>query len=291
MEIKANFTLNYLINPANRGYFIMESGTLKHLYDQLKNNWHFFPNSKVRDLTKIDLNNNYSLIVAVDSDGGIGNLEGDTVKCDPYQLGRFAMRVPLMEILSSGALPIAAFDMLTIPMKGPGEEIVHGVRDELARAGLGKDFPLSGSTEDNVPTVMTGIGTTIIGIVHENDFRPGSAQNGDIIICIGVPKSAPEDRVLLDDIDIINQNDIIELLKIPEAHDILPVGSRGVSYEAGEMARSAGLNISQYDNPKIDVEKSAGPSTCAIISCSQSIKNKLQEIIHVPISLIGELEL
>jgi len=269
----------------------MESGTLNYLYDQLKNSWHFFPNSKVRDLTKIELNNYYFLIVAVDSDGGIGNLEGDTVKCDPYQLGRFAMRVPLMEILSSGALPVAAFDMLTIPMKGPGKEIVRGVRDELAMAGLGKDFPLSGSTEDNVPTIMTGIGTTIIGIAHKNDFRPGSAQNGDVIICIGVPKSAPDDRVLLGDIDIINQNDIVELLKIPEVHDILPVGSRGVLYEAGEMARLAGLNISQYDNIKINAKKSAGPSTCVIISCSQSIKNKIQEIIHVPIYPIGELKL
>ena len=269
----------------------MDISKIDKLYKHLKSNGITDQALKVRDLTQIYLTSEYSLVIAVDSDGGIGNLEGDTVKCDPYQLGRFAMRVPLMEILSSGALPVAAFDMLTIPMKGPGEEIVRGVRDELVIAGLGKDFPLSGSTEDNVPTIMTGIGTTIIGIVHKNDFRPGSSQNGDVIICIGVPKSSPEDRVLLDDIDIINQNDIIELLKIPEVHDILPIGSRGVLYEAGEMARSAGLNISQYDDIKINAKKSAGPSTCAIISCSQSIKNRIQEIIHVPIYPIGELKL
>lgn len=269
----------------------MEKSQLDILYKQLKNGQNRNNADSVRDLTRITLTKEYSLIVAVDSDGGIGPLKGDTIKCDPYQLGRFAMRVPLMEILSSGALPVAAFDMLTIPMKGPGEEIVRGVRDELKLAGLGQDFPLSGSTEDNVPTVMTGIGTTIIGIVHKNDFRPGVAQNGDIVVCVGVPKSAPEDCVLLNDIDIINQNDIIELLKIPEVHDILPVGSRGVLYEAGEMARSAGLNISQYDDIEINIKKSAGPSTCAIISCSQSIKNRIQEIIHVPIYPIGELKL
>ncbi|MDD3095077.1 MAG: hypothetical protein PHD63_02435, partial [Candidatus Marinimicrobia bacterium] len=113
----------------------------------------------VRDLTMIRISNRHSVVIAVDSDGGIGPQEGDVVKVPAYVSGRFAIRVPLLEILASGATPLCAFDMLTTPMNEIGKEILRGVRDELKAAGFGENFIVSGSTEDNVPTNMTGIGT------------------------------------------------------------------------------------------------------------------------------------
>ena len=53
-----------------------------------------FPSRQVRDLTVLDLGNGFSLVVAVDSDGGIGPREHDVVPVTDYVLGRFAMRVP-----------------------------------------------------------------------------------------------------------------------------------------------------------------------------------------------------
>lgn len=267
----------------------MKTLTLDILYQQIKNQEFEKSTQTVRDLTKINLTSKYSLVIAVDSDGGIGSLEGDTVKCDPYQLGRFAMRVPLLELLSTGAHPIAAFDMLTIPMKGPGKEIVRGVRDELCQAGLPIDFPLSGSTEDNVPTNVTGIGTTIIGLVNDADFRPGSSKRGDIIVCLGIPKSAPDDIVLLDDMDIINQKDIIDLLDIEGVHEILPIGSKGVLNEAKQLANYSSLNFIPETKLSINLNKSGGPSTCIIISCDTKILNQLENSICVPVNKVGRL--
>lgn len=245
----------------------------------------------VRDLTRIQLDQHYSLIVAVDSDGGIGPMEADTVYCPAYDLGRLAIRVPLLEILCSGAIPLAAYDMLTMKMEGIGAEIVRGIRDELKLAGYGEDFHLSGSTEDNVPTRMTGVGTTIIGLVRANEFRPGSSQPDDSVVCLGLPKSAPEDRVRTDDPEIIQQTDLEVVLGISGVHDILPVGSHGIGYEAEAMAKDAGLHFIRDVHCPLSFQKSAGPSTCVIASCQNSVVEKLSGIIHAPVTLLGKMSL
>ncbi|NHZ85111.1 MAG: hypothetical protein GWP19_04435 [Planctomycetia bacterium] len=266
----------------------MDKSQLDTIYRQLKSGLIGNSADSIRDLTRITLTNEYWLIIAVDSDGGIGSLEGDTIKCDPYQLGRFAMRVPLLELLSCGASPLAAFDMLTIPMKGPGEEIVRGVRDELKQAGLDDDFPLSGSTEDNIPTVMTGIGTTIIGLVHNDDFLPGGSQPGDRIVCVGIPKSAPNDIVSLEDKEIVNQGDILNILKVKGVHEILPIGSKGVENEAQQMAKFSSIKLLLKKNIKISLQKSGGPSTCVIVSCIPSAIKQIIDIVTVPVHIIGK---
>ena len=243
----------------------------------------------VRDLTRIHLDQHYSLIVAVDSDGGIGPMEADTVFCPAYDLGRFAIRVPLLEILCSGAIPLAAYDMLTMKMAGVGAEIVRGIRDELKLAGYGEKFHLSGSTEDNVPTRMTGVGTTIIGLVQAKDFRPGTSQPDDSVVCLGLPKSAPEDRVRTDDPEIIQQTDLEVVLGLDGIHDILPVGSHGIGYEAEAMASEAGLTFVTDAQCPLNFQKSAGPSTCVIASCLNSVIEELSGIIHAPVTLLGKM--
>ncbi len=263
--------------------------SLAGLYAQAKQRDGGFTCERIRDLTRIDLGGQLSLVVAVDSDGGIGSRAHDLVRVPEYVLGRFAMRVPLMEIISCGATPIAAFDMLTVPMDELGKEIVRGVRDELAEAGLGADFPLSGSTEDNVPTDSTGVATTVLGLVHQNDFRPGSARAGDRVLCVGLPKSAPNDDITLDDREIVRLSQIRDLLRLEGVHDLLPVGSQGVSYEARELASLAGLEFVTIPDPRLDVDKSAGPSTCALLSVSAEESASVARGLSVPVTEIGRL--
>jgi len=261
---------------------------LIEFYKNIKTNSAKTVVTQIRDLTKVSIGQGLYLIVAVDSDGGIGPLEGDVVKCSAYQTGRFAIRVPLLEILASGAIPIAAFDMLTVPMKPYGVEIIDGIRDELAEAGFDDDFPISGSTEDNVPTNQTGIGTTILGFVHKSEFRPGTSQPGDILLCLGIPKSGPEDTITLDDNDIISQQDFYQIRQIKAVHDILPVGSHGILFEAEEMRRLAGLNIEYLDYPVINLKKSAGPATCVLVSCTEDAVTNIKNKIKAPLFFIGK---
>ena len=244
--------------------------------------------SSVRDLTKIDLHDNYSLIIAVDSDGGIGPRPGDTVICPAYDLGRFAIRVPLMEVLASGAIPIAAWDMLTLPMDETGKEILRGIKEELAMAGLGEDFHVSGSTEDNVPTNMTGLGTCVAGLVHSQDFRPGTSQSGDLIVCFGFPKSAPEYNVSVDDPEILPSSDLLKLGKVEGIHDILPVGSHGPLFEIEQMALSAGLKYRIVQSP-VHLNKSGGPSTCAVISLTEAALEHVRPLVKDPVHVVGKL--
>ena len=262
---------------------------LARSYAQAKRGEGGFTCAQIRDLTKIDLGDEFSLVIAVDSDGGIGSRAHDLVKVSEYVLGRFAMRVPLMEVLSCGALPVAAFDMLTVPMDELGREIVRGVRDELAEAGLGADFPLSGSTEDNVPTNATGVATTVLGVVHQDDFRPGSSRAGDRVLCVGLPKSAPDDEITLDDQEMVRLSHIAKLLRMDGVHDLLPVGSRGVSYEARELASSAGLELIVTRDTKLDVDKSAGPSTCVLLSVSAEESVSVARGLSVPVTEAGTL--
>lgn len=266
------------------------TNTLHRMYAEIRAGL-FDPSriKQVRDLTWIGLPDDYALIIAVDSDGGIGPMPNDTVFCPAFELGRFAMRVPLLEILCSGATPLAAFDLLTMKMEPVGAEILKGIRTELQAAGLPANFPLSGSTEDNVPTTMTGVGTVVLGLVRQPDFKPGMAKAGDLVLCIGKPKSAPEDTVRHGDPEIINYRDVLTLRQLAGVHDLLPVGSHGVAYEAEQLAHSAGLVFQREVNPGIDLRKSGGPSTCVLVACQPDSLSKIEQQIGAPRFLVGSL--
>lgn len=269
----------------------METDNLWNKYAELKSNpsQNSFGIRNVRDLLVTNLTDNLMMIVASDSDGGIGPKEGDTIKCPAYDLGRFAARVPLMEMLASGAIPINIVDTLSVEMNPTGKEIIDGIRDEVSLAGMPKDLAVTGSTEDNVPTIQTGVGVVVIGLVDKKDFRPGTSQIDDAVVCVGIPKSAPHDKVVFSDIEIANPGDIREVGKLSYVHDILPVGSKGIGYEVGELAKSANLKIELIENIKIDLEKSGGPSTCFLVSLPEEHINEFSNSINRPVNYIGFL--
>jgi hypothetical protein len=229
------------------------------------------------------------MITACDSDGGIGPKELDTVYSSGYELGRLGARVPIMEILASGAVPILTVDLLSVEMEPTGKEIILGVKEESIDAGMSSKIILTGSTEDNVKTVQTGMGVVIIGLVQKKDFRPGNSMKGDIVVCIGVPKSAPEFKVTYSDPEIADPKTILALGQLSFIHDILPVGSKGIKHEFSELAGSACLTSHYYNDIKVDVTKSGGPSTCCLISLLPEMLDELKTSINKPVFVIGEL--
>jgi hypothetical protein len=248
------------------------------------------PVRKIRDLSLAPLLPGLSLVVACDSDGGIGPKEHDHVKVTAYHIGRFGTRVPLMEFLSAGAEPLLVVDTLSVEMDPTGREIIQGVADEAAAAGLDPSSMITGSTEDNVPTTATGIGVTVIGLARDADLRPGRARAGDLVVCVGTPKSGPEDIITLEDGDIMDLPSIRVLTGLSYVGDILPVGSHGVGYEANEMARLAGLTFVPDPDPRIRLTKSGGPGTCALVSLAPEHRNSLLADAPRPCYLVGRLE-
>jgi len=245
--------------------------------------------SQRRDLTLVRLAGSFYLVIACDSDGGIGPKPNDTVPAPPELLGRFAARVPLMEIVASGACSLVLVDTLSVEMEPTGRQIIEGVKIEASLAGMVGENVVTGSTEDNVPTTATGIGVTVIGIAEESQLRQGKSEPGDIIVCVGVPKSAPHDTVTIDDPEIADIPTAISISHMPYVHDILPVGSKGIYYEASQMTKSAHLEFELSSECKLDTAKSAGPSTCILASLPKASLSEFRDAIGKPVSVVGHL--
>lgn len=241
-----------------------------------------------RDLTLFKISHEFSLMIACDSDGGIGNKEHDFVKVENWLTGYFGARVALMEILAAKGRPWLLIDTLAVEMDPAGKEIISGIRKACAEAGV-HDLPLTGSTEDNIPTVQTGIGVTVLAIVKNDQIPVGSSQKGDLVAVAGIPKSGPQFQVEPEDPELISLQDLWRLREIPGVHDILPVGSKGVAYEAGELAKSAGLQL-RLGETDLDLLRSGGPATSVVFSLlNNDVLQTVKEAISAPIKLIGEL--
>lgn len=242
---------------------------------------------QVRDLSVVELFPGLLLVVACDSDGGIGPKPADTVKVSGYLLGRFGARVALMELITSGARPFLLVDTLSVEMDPTGREIIAGIRDELASASLAGEVALNGSTEENVPVRATGMGVTVLGLCAAERFRPGGARPGDLAVCVGVPKSAPRDEVRLDDPAIMDLATAAALARLEAVHDMLPVGSRGVAYEASQMAALAGLLFEPAPDPGVDLAKSGGPATCCLVAVEPAALDRVEAAAGKPCHVVG----
>ncbi|WP_232699573.1 hypothetical protein [Brevibacillus daliensis] len=248
---------------------------------------------KVRDLTLFHINKEQFLVIACDSDGGIGSKQGDVVQVSADTLGRFAVRVPLFEQIACGSSPFLVIDCLSVEMEPTGREIIQGIKNYAAEAGLADELQFTGSTEENVPTIQTGVGITVLGLVPAKSFYPGTTRPGDVIVCAGLPKSGPKHEVRLDDPEILSLQELMWLRSKQGVHDIIPVGSKGIRYELNEMiAYSQDFHSHQIEwitDCPLDLAESAGPSTCALFSVAQdeltSIRSQLTAPIH-PIAYV-----
>ncbi|WP_352420201.1 AIR synthase related protein [Proteiniborus sp.] len=242
--------------------------------------------SKFRDLTFIDINNDQIMVIACDSAGAIGNKEMDIVKVEPDIVGYFTAQVALMEILAIGAEPITIVNTLSVEMDNTGKRIIEGIK----RATEPLNFPnteiITGSTEENFPAYQTGIGLTIIGIIEKKSWNPPKTIANTLAVVVGIPKVGNE--VIKDKgREVLSIPHLLELKHNPDVYEILPVGSKGILHELKEMARTNGLGFCLDDEMSLDIEKSAGPATCAIISINEKEYNNLKNNFPIPVEKIG----
>lgn len=168
-----------------------------------------------------------------------------------------------MEILAVGANPKALTAAICNEPNPTGKGMLSGIKDELK--DLSPKLPLTISTEKNMKTCQTGLGVTIIGLVEKESLRINKTKAGDKLYCVGVPKVGNE--ISLDDPEIANSLLIKELVDISDIHDIIPVGSKGIKGEAEMLVSFLGLELEWNKNLPIDIQKTAGPATCVLITC------------------------
>ena len=236
-----------------------------------------------RDLTIVPVAGENCLVIACDSCGSVGLKEGDILKLSPRYTARFTARVALTEVLCSGALPVTIVNGVAGEMNPTGEAMILGIRDELKNAGI-TDIVLTGSTEENFATSMTALAITVIGIAKESELRFESAVREDAIVLLGNPAVGTE--VDLESTGFYSEIGL--LLSLPEVKEIVPVGSKGIAYEAETLASLSGM-VFKPDKTEIDYSKSAGPATCLIILCAKTIVDHILYLIPSA-TVIGEFQ-
>lgn len=205
------------------------------------------------------------VVVAVDSAGGVGPKQADSVRVQASVVGRLTARVALMEVLACGARPRGVALCSCNEPRPVAEELREGVLEEMACAGLSPG-DLVMSSEKNFPTVQTGVGVTAIGTVRREDFRPGSGRPGDTVLLVGRPKVGAEVRA--DDAEAADLQAVILALALPGVSDLVPVGSGGAGAEARVLAEPAGLEFWPAYPEGLDPRASAGPATALLIAAA-----------------------
>ncbi len=228
------------------------------------------------------------LAVACDALGGIGSKRGDSVGVPAYVVGRFACRVPLMELLAVEAAPVAVSCCLCVEPDPTGREIMAGVRDELRAAALEGAVALTGSTEKNVATSQTAVGITVVGTVDR--LRWGRARPGDVVLAVGEPKVG--EAVSLENPTLADIPTLRLALAHPSSGDAVPVGSRGIAAEARDLALRSGLVLALDAGRDLDLETSAGPATVFLVTVAPGSRRVFERYLSGsgrPVQALGSL--
>jgi hypothetical protein len=225
-------------------------------------------------------------VLACDSNAGIGERPHDALTQSPTETGYSAAKVPLMEVLALRAMPFVLTNALGGPRDEYGQQILKGIR--LAIEEVEADVTLTGSDETNVLTQQTAVGVTVIGRAPATALRLGGSVPGDVIACVGVPKDGVVVPYTEGEDDIANLRDVQQASRLAGVHELLPVGSRGIAYEAQQLAAGANGAVRFGESP-IDVAASAGSSTCFLVALPPDQVAALRAAVRPPVTVVGEI--
>ncbi|MCP8616161.1 hypothetical protein [Salirhabdus salicampi] len=245
---------------------------------------------KIRDVTLFQMNKEQYLMIACHSNAGMGNKAADFVNVPEESIAQFAVRDPLFEIIALRGKPFYINESLTVEFDPTGKKISEAIKDYVCESGITDDIQFSCSTEDYIPTIQTGIGITVLGLVNIKDFQTARTEHGDVLAVVGKPKCNLHDKVNIDDQDIISLSEINLIHKLPYVHDIFPVGAKGIQHELDRFTVETNLEILLEGQGEIDFQASAGFSTCVIISLPRSQVTNLRNYIQSPVNIIGSIK-
>jgi selenophosphate synthetase-related protein len=241
------------------------------------------------DVSILKVPTGHAIVVGSTSSGGVGPKSMDQVKVDGRVLGKFLARVALMDVAATGAFPLLLSVTLGVEKEPTGHEILEGIKSEARVLGLEPNQVLMENTEDNFETIQTGAGITVIGFANEDELRLGKTRPGDLVVAIGQPKVG--DEVIPAEVkgQIADLRNVTLLSQKEFVHDIVPVGTFGIGYEARMMAYSVGRQLKLEDSKELDLNKSAGPATVVLITIDREKVEELNLLLRKPISVVGEI--
>jgi selenophosphate synthetase-related protein len=204
------------------------------------------------------------VIIACDSVGSIGPKPHDVFAASAALTAHCALRVPLLELIAAGGQPEVIINALSVEMEPTGAAMIAEFRRVASTIGLSAER-VTGSTEDNVPTMATGVGVTVIGSAMRSELRAGRGNAGDVVLVLGAPTSAPGDDITMEDERMVAISTLSDVVAIDGVHDALPVGSHGLAWELKLLAATAGLTFEEAEHGW-DMTKSGGPASCVLVA-------------------------
>ena len=241
------------------------------------------------DVSILKIPTGHAIVVSSTSSGGVGPKPMDKVKADGRLVGKFLARVALMDVAATGAFPLLLSATLGVEKEPSGREILEGIRREAAVLGLEVGQVLLENTEENFETVQTGVGLTVVGFSNEEQLRLGKTLPGDLLVAVGKPKVG--DEVILAEAkgEVADLKNVVWLSQRKYVHDIVPVGSFGIAYEARMMAHAVGRQLKLVTESGLDLEKSAGPATVVLVTLDAEKFEEFNSIVGKPTAIVGEI--
>ena len=220
--------------------------------------------AQIRDLTVVALSDNQFLLTAVDISAAIGEKEFDVLSVQPELTGKLTTRVALLEIIASGADVVAISDVIGAEMNPTGKRIIAGIKEELQNAEL-SHLELNGSTEENMMTSQTSEGVMVIGVANASQLKINNISDDALLFGYGEPRMGQE---LLEKPDLeVSYNLVRQMLRRDDVLEIVPIGSKGIEFEATQLARLNSCSIIiNAECSESWLVKSAGPSTSIIVA-------------------------
>lgn len=239
---------------------------------------------QIRDLTVIDFDEKRYLGISCDSCGGIGLKEHDFVKAPPQLTAYHTGKVVLAELMSMGFAPMIMADGLAVEMDDTGKQLIEGFNEVLSKLKTSK-VHLTGSTEENIPTVQTSMGVTCIGVCDKDKLKYKKTVKNDVCMLIGLPLVGND--VVNNPDKILDIDDFEELYLSHMIKEMLPVGSRGTGAELEELCSYNGLIFKFKDDISIDLKQSGGPSCCCLVTLDEKDIEAVRKLTRKPSELIG----
>ncbi|MFC0271558.1 ATPase [Metabacillus herbersteinensis] len=228
----------------------------------------------MRDVLFLPLHSTHELVVATDCTGGVGLKEQDCVKVDYKTLSYFSARVALMECLSVGAEAKAVI-LQNFISDDVWEELCEGINKACSQLKL-DPLEITGSTETNFSMSQSSLGLSVLGWIEKGKRRINVTPKGANLAIIGKPLVGEE--VIRHSEHVISLQLFHKLINNPSIYEMIPVGSKGVRYEAQKLLHALDLTHLNLIS-ELDLEKSSGPSTCVLISYDGSKEQSLRNLV------------
>ena len=241
------------------------------------------------DVCVLKIPTGHAIVVGSTSSGAVGPKSMDEVKVKGQVLGKFLARVALMDVVATGAFPVLLSVTLGVEKEPTGREIIDGIKKEGEVLGLESNQVLMENTEENFATVQTGIGLTVVGFANEEELRLGKTRPGDLLIAIGIPKVGDEVIPAEAKGEIADLKNVTLISQKKYVHDIVPVGTFGIAYEARMMAYAVGRQLKLAGKTALDLEKSAGPASVVLVTLDPEKLDDLNSVVRKPITVVGEI--